>query len=197
MVKVIFDFISALLGVIFLAPVLLLIAILIKLSSKGPVLFIQNRVGKNGKMIGVYKFRTMIVDAEKLGLKITVDNDPRVTSVGNKLRKFKLDELPQLFNVLNGSMSLVGPRPEVIEYMDKYPCDIRKKILSVRPGITDLASIEFRDENKILAGVENPSKTYIEEILPIKQNYYLDYVENQSLFLDIQIIFKTIVAIVK
>jgi len=197
MIKRLFDFIASFFGILFLSPVLIFIAFWIKKDSNGPVLFIQQRVGLNGKSIGVYKFRTMIIDAESKGLKITVGRDPRITNSGYFLRKYKLDELAQLFNVLNGSMSLVGPRPEVQEYIDEYPEDIRIKVLSVRPGITDFASIEFKDENSILDGALDPQKTYIEEILPIKQQYYLKYVEEQNLVLDIKLILKTIMAILK
>ncbi|KXO13738.1 putativeCPS biosynthesis glycosyltransferase [Moritella sp. JT01] len=197
MIKRLFDFITSFFGILFLSPVLIFIAFWIKKDSNGPILFIQQRVGLNGKSIGVYKFRTMIMDAESKGLKITIGRDPRITDSGHFLRKYKLDELAQLFNVLNGSMSLVGPRPEVQEYIDEYPEDIRSKVLSVRPGITDFASIEFKDENSILDGAKDPQKTYIEEILPIKQQYYLKYVEEQNLVLDIKLILKTIVAIIK
>jgi len=197
MIKRLFDFITSFFGILFLSPVFIFIAFWIKKDSNGPVLFIQQRVGLNGKSIGVYKFRTMIIDAESKGLKITIGRDPRITESGHFLRKYKLDELAQLFNVLNGSMSLVGPRPEVQEYIDAYPEDIRNKVLSVRPGITDFASIEFKDENSILDGAKDPQKTYIEEILPIKQQYYLKYVEEQNLVLDIKLILKTIVAILK
>lgn len=196
MIKRIFDFILALLGIIVLSPILLLIALSIKATSKGPILFIQKRVGQFGNNLKVFKFRTMIVDAELKGLKITVGKDPRITSVGYKLRKYKLDELPQLFNVLFGTMSLVGPRPEVREYIDLYPEDIKLKVLSIKPGITDLASIEFKDENEMLSLSDNPQSTYINEILPIKQNYYIKYVEDKSIFLDIKIIFLTLKAII-
>lgn len=197
MTKRLFDFFASLFGILLISPVFVFIALWIKKDSKGPVLFIQQRVGLNGTLIGVYKFRTMIIDAESKGLKITVGRDPRITDSGHFLRKYKLDELAQLFNVLEGSMSLVGPRPEVQEYIDEYPDDIRQKVLSVRPGITDFASIEFKDENSILAGAEDPHKTYVEEILPIKQKYYVKYVDEQSVMLDISLIFKTIFAILK
>ena len=197
MVKRVFDFLCSALGVILLSPCFFIIAIWIKVDSAGPIFFVQKRVGRNGKPFGVYKFRTMIADAESKGLKITVGKDPRITSSGHFLRRTKLDELAQLFNVLGGSMSLVGPRPEVQEYIDAYPEDIKKIVLSVKPGITDYASIEFKDENTLLENSIDPSKTYIEEILPVKQKYYLKYVEDQSFFLDIKIIFKTIFVILK
>ena len=197
MVKRVFDLLCSGLGVVLLSPFFLIIAIWIKFDSAGPILFVQKRVGRNGKPFGVYKFRTMIVDAESKGLKITVGNDPRITSSGHFLRRTKLDELAQLFNVLGGSMSLVGPRPEVREYIDAYPEDIKKIVLSVKPGITDYASIEFKDENKLLEKSIDPNRTYIEEILPVKQEYYLKYIEDKSFFLDIRIILKTIFVILK
>ena len=197
MVKRVFDFLCSALGVVLLSPCFFIIAIWIKVDSAGPICFVQKRVGRNGKPFGVYKFRTMIVDAESKGLKITVGKDPRITSSGHFLRRTKLDELAQLFNVLGGSMSLVGPRPEVQEYIDAYPEDIKKIVLSVKPGITDYASIEFKDENKLLEKSIDPSKTYIEKILPVKQQYYLKYIEDKSFFLDIKIILKTIFIIFK
>lgn len=182
MVKRVFDFFCSALGLVLLSPCFLIIAIWIKVDSTGPIFFVQKRVGRHGKPFGVYKFRTMIVDAESKGLKITVGKDPRITSSSHFLRRAKLDELAQLFNVLGGSMSLVGPRPEVQEYIDAYPEDIKKIVLSVKPGITDYASIEFKDENKLLEKSIDPSKTYIEEILPVKQRYYLKYIEDKSFF---------------
>jgi len=197
MVKRVFDLLCSGLGVALLSPLFVIIGIWIKVDSPGPIFFVQKRVGKSEQQFGVYKFRTMIVDAESKGLKITVGNDPRITSIGHFLRRTKLDELAQLFNVLGGSMSLVGPRPEVQEYIDAYPEDIKKIVLSVKPGITDYASIEFKDENKVLENSIDPSKTYIEEILPVKQQYYLKYIEDQSFFVDIKIIFKTVFVILK
>ena len=197
MIKRIFDLLCSGFGILILSPFLLVVAIWIKIDSVGPIFFVQKRVGKNGIAFGVYKFRTMVVDAESKGLKITVGKDPRITNSGHFLRKTKLDELAQLFNVFGGSMSLVGPRPEVQEYIDVYPDDIREKVLSVKPGITDYASIEFRNENEMLKDSLDPNKTYIEEILPIKQRFYLKYVENQNIFLDVKLIFKTIIAIIR
>jgi lipopolysaccharide/colanic/teichoic acid biosynthesis glycosyltransferase len=197
MVKRLFDLFFSLFGILFLSPVLLFIAIWIKIDSQGPVLFIQTRVGLNGVSIGVFKYRTMVADAESKGLKITVGKDPRITKCGHFLRKYKLDELAQLLNVVNGTMSFVGPRPEVKEYIDFYPDGIKETILSVRPGITDFASIEFKDENDLLENAPDPHKAYIEEILPIKQKYYIQYVKEQSILLDIKLIFKTIITIIK
>lgn len=139
----------------------------------------------------------MVPDAEKHGLKITVGGDPRITGSGRFLRKYKLDELPQLFNVLFGEMSLVGPRPEVREFVDLYPPDVRKKVLSVKPGITDLASLEYKDENDLLKDAENPREVYIQEIMPRKLDYYVQYVDQHTLWLDFKIILRTIVAVVR
>lgn len=197
MLKRSFDLFFSVLGLIILAPVLVMIAIWIAFDSKGPVFFKQKRVGQYGKEIVVYKFRSMVTDAESKGLKITVGRDPRITDSGHFIRKYKIDELAQLINVINGTMSLVGPRPEVQEYIDVYPQDIKEKVLSVKPGITDFASIEFKDENNLLEGATDPHQTYINEILPIKQKYYLMYVDQQSIWLDIQLIFKTIFALLK
>lgn len=192
MLKRLFDIASSFTGLVLLFPGLLVIALWIKLSSTGPVLFCQTRVGLNGKNFSIFKFRTMVVDAEKLGLKVTVGEDPRITSCGRFLRRYKLDELPQLANVLLGTMSLVGPRPEVPEYMDEYTDEVREKILSVRPGITDKASIEFTNEAQILATAQDPRASYINEIMPIKAKYYIEYVDNYSFSMDILIIFKTL-----
>ncbi len=174
-----------------------MIAIWIKVDSPGPVFFRQVRVGQRGKEFRVFKFRTMVPDAEKLGLKITVGGDPRITRTGHFLRKYKLDELPQLFNVLFGEMSLVGPRPEVPEYVELYPAEIREKVLSVKPGITDLASLEYKDENDLLKDAENPREIYIHEIMPRKLEYYVQYVDQRTLWFDFNIILRTIVAVVR
>ena len=190
MIKRLFDFFGSLCGLIVLLPFLLLIALCIKFDSKGPVFFRQLRVGLNGNLFRIHKFRTMMVDSESSG-SLTVGNDTRITKSGQFLRKSKLDELPQLLDVVLGKMSLVGPRPEVKEFIDEYPEKVRKEVLSVRPGITDLASIEMRDENEIIGKYDNPRQAYIEIILPIKQKYYVDYVQSQSLWLDIKIIFMT------
>ena len=195
--KRLFDILCVLGGLLILSPIFIVIAVLIKIDSKGPVYFRQERVGMNGVLFRIFKFRTMVVDAEKLGLKITVGGDARITNVGFFLRKYKLDELPQLFNVLFGEMSLVGPRPEVSEYVAYYSEDERKIIQSVRPGITDLASLEFRDENEMLRDAVNPKDVYIHEILPKKIAYYIEYVTRQNLLLDIKIILRTLAAIVR
>ena len=194
-IKRIFDLVFVILGLLVLFPIFLIIVALIKRDGDGAVLFKQERVGLHGKLFRVLKFRTMVVDAEKQGVKVTTGNDPRITKSGQWLRKFKLDELPQLLNVLKGEMSLVGPRPEVPEYVDFYTEEQKKIVLSVLPGITDKASIEFRNENEILSGSEDPVRDYREKVLPIKLKYYVDYVRERSLWLDFKIIIRTIVAI--
>lgn len=168
----------------------------IKLTSSGSVFFRQTRVGRYENLFRIHKFRTMIVNAESKGLKITVGRDPRVTSIGYILRKTKLDELPQLIDVLLGNMSLVGPRPEVPEYIQYYPKELRDKIFSVRPGITDEASITMIDENEILSKSANPEQAYIKEILPLKLSYAAKYAEKSNLFLDIKLILRTLGKIV-
>lgn len=197
MTKRFFDACASGAGLLVLSPVLLLIAILIRLDSRGPVFFRQERVGQFGRVFRIHKFRTMVVDAERRGMQITVGADPRVTRVGTFLRRYKLDELPQLIDVVLGRMSLVGPRPEVPRYVACYPRDVKDLVLSVRPGITDRASIEFKDENEILGRAADPHRAYVEEVLPIKLGYYVAYVKNRSLFGDIGIIFSTLLAIVR
>lgn len=192
MVKRIFDLFFVIPGILILLPLFLLLAVWIKIDSKGPILFKQKRVGRYEKIFNVYKFRSMVTDAEKMGLKITVGHDPRITQSGYYLRKYKLDEFPQLFNVLFGHMSLVGPRPEVPEYVSLYPEVTRKKVLSVRPGITDPASLKYKDENALLENAKDPNYTYIHEIMPKKLKYYSEYVENQHLWLDFKLILTTL-----
>ncbi|MEQ2025049.1 sugar transferase [Xenorhabdus szentirmaii] len=193
--KKLFDFISSFMGIVILSPILIFIALWIKMDSKGPIFFRQKRVGKYGKPFYIHKFRSMTLDAEEKG-QLTIGNDSRITSSGKFIRKYKLDELAQLIDVLLGTMSLVGPRPEVPKFIDKYPLDIRKEILSVKPGITDLASIEMINENEILSQYPDPHQAYIDIIMPIKAKYYLDYVKQKSFFLDVKIIFKTIYKII-
>lgn len=190
MVKRIFDFLVALLLLLLLLPVFLLVAVIIKCDTSGKVFFIQQRVGKDNQDFGIIKFRTMIADAEKNG-QLTIGNDSRITRSGKFLRKYKLDELPQLFNVLKGDMSMVGPRPEVRKYVSLYN-EEQKKVLSVKPGITDPASIRFADENHLLAGCENPEEKYIREIMPAKLKLNLEYIERQSFLNDIKILFQTV-----
>ena len=191
-VKRIFDLICSALGLIVLSPVLIVIAIKIKLGSDGPVFFKQIRVGENNREFEILKFRTMVVDAEKLGRQITVGNDSRITKIGGFLRKYKLDELPQLINVFKGDMSLVGPRPEVPRYVKLYN-EEQRKVLKVKPGITDLASIRYRDENELLGKAENPDEFYINTIMPDKLALNLEYINKNNVFIDIYIILKTII----
>lgn len=193
--KRLFDCLASFLGLLLLAPLLLLISIAIKLDSAGPVFFRQERVGQYGKFFRIHKFRSMTVDAPSKGLQITIGADARITRVGFWLRKYKLDELAQLIDVFNGSMSLVGPRPEVPHYVEKYPDEIREIVLSVKPGITDWASIKYKDENEILARADDPQQAYVNEVLPIKLQYYVDYVCNRSFFGDIKIICATLIAV--
>ncbi len=196
MAKRIFDFIVSLMGLIFLAPFFLIFAILIKINSSGSVFYLQERVGKHGKLFKLFKFRTMRIDADK-GNAITVGKrDPRITTMGHFLRKFKLDELPQLINVFIGDMSLVGPRPELKKFVDLYN-DQQRKVISVKPGITDYASIQFRNENELLEGKGDPIDFYIREIMPVKLSLNLKYIEERSFWLDIKIILQTLVSIFK
>lgn len=195
-VKRVFDIAASLFGITVLFPVLAVIALCVGLSSTGGVLFRQVRVGRQGKEFKVLKFRTMISGAPAAGPQITAIGDLRVTKVGGILRKTKLDELPQLFNVLFGDMSFVGPRPEVPKYVEMYS-EEQRAVLSIRPGITDPASIRFRDESEILAGSKDPEKMYIEEIMPAKLSLNLAYLQNIGLFGDIKIIFATFARIIK
>ena len=191
-VKRAFDIICSGLGIIVLSPVLIIIAILIKKGSDGPVFFKQIRVGEKGRNFEILKYRTMVVDAEKLGRQITVGNDNRITKIGGFLRKYKLDELPQLFNVFKGDMSLVGPRPEVPRYVELYN-EEQRKVLEVKPGITDLASIQYRDENALLGTAEDPDDMYINTIMPDKLALNLEYIRKSNIFFDIYIIINTII----
>lgn len=191
-----FDVICAVIGLALLSPLFLIIAVWIKLDSQGPVFFRQVRVGRHGTPFRIHKFRTMYTNAEQSG-RLTVGRDNRITRSGHVLRKTKFDELPQLIDVLSGQMSLVGPRPEVQEFIDCYPETVKSKVLSVRPGITDRASIEMVDENEILSKYPDPRKAYIEHILPIKQRYYVAYVDNHNVLTDIKIIIETILKIVR
>lgn len=184
----------ALLGLILLTPLLLLMAFWIKLDSEGPVFFRQERVGRYGVIFRIFKFRTMTVSTEK-NQQLTVGNDVRITRVGYLLRRYKIDELPQLINVMFGTMSLVGPRPEVPRYVKCYPADMREIVFSVPPGITDWASIKYKEENSILGNSLYPEKTYVEEILPIKLKFYIDYVNKRTMWIDLKIIFATIFAV--
>jgi lipopolysaccharide/colanic/teichoic acid biosynthesis glycosyltransferase len=174
----------------------LVVAVLIKADSSGPVFYRQLRVGRGEKLFRIHKFRTMVTEADVRGPLLTAGNDRRITHIGAFLRRWKIDELPQLIDVLRGDMSLVGPRPEVPEYVSHYPEEIRRLVLSVRPGITDRASIHFRDENELLVSKGNPAKFYIEEILPIKLKYHKDYAKRHSVPDDFRIILETLRAVI-
>jgi lipopolysaccharide/colanic/teichoic acid biosynthesis glycosyltransferase len=185
------DFITALVMLLIFTPLMLILALLVKLTSEGPVFFRQKRGGKDGVYFEILKFRSMTEKKSDDKSEFDAGSDMRVTRIGKILRKTKLDELPQLINVLKGEMSFTGPRPEVKTYIDLYP-ERWEKILSVRPGITDPASIEFRNEEEILAASENPEEEYRNSILPVKLTYYEQYVDNISLFYDIKLILKTV-----
>ena len=189
--KRIFDVLASAVGLLLLSPVLFLSAVLIKLEDRGPVFYRGVRVGGYGRPFRIYKFRTMVVNAERLGAPSTADDDPRITKVGNSLRRYKLDELPQLINVLKGEMSLVGPRPEVQLEVALYT-EEEKALLNVRPGITDYASIRFHNEGEILQGSEDPHQAYREKIRPEKIRLGLEYVQNHSLWVDFKIIIQTL-----
>lgn len=193
--KRIFDVVASGLGIVVLSPLMLFIAICIKLGSRGPVFYKQVRVGWKNKDFSILKYRSMRVGADKESLVTIGGHDPRVTRLGYFLRKFKLDELPQLINVFVGDMSLVGPRPEVRHYVDYWTPE-QMHVLDVRPGITDPASIKFRNENELLEKAEDPEKYYIEVIMQEKLKLYLEYVDNHSFLGDLGIIFKTIWAII-
>jgi lipopolysaccharide/colanic/teichoic acid biosynthesis glycosyltransferase len=186
-----FDLVAAILGLVLLFPLLLLVACLIKLDSPGPVLFRQERMGKGFRPFLINKFRTMVHDAPRRGGPITLGADPRITRVGWMLRKTKIDELPQLINVLQGEMSFVGPRPEVRPYVERFREDY-EEILKVLPGITDLASVKYRDEAEVLGRFADPEAAYVGHILPEKIKLAKEYVRRSSLFFDITLILKTL-----
>ncbi len=190
MVKRLFDVLASTVMLVLLSPLLLVLSLAVNFSSKGPVFYMQERIGKNEKLFRIFKFRTMFLDADKKGLLTVGGRDPRVTPVGYFLRKYKLDELPQLFNVMLGEMSLVGPRPEVKRYVEMYSVE-QKKVLEVNPGITDYASIEYANENELLGKADDPEKMYVEEIMPAKLKLNLKYLREQSFLVDLKIIFKT------
>lgn len=195
MLKRSFDVFFSFCGLVILSPVLMIIAIMVKTDSKGPVIYKQERVGRSGKIFRVFKFRSMKQDSDRKGHLTVGGKDPRITKTGYYLRKYKLDELPQLINVLKGEMSFVGPRPEVIKYVQLYD-DNQKKVLNVRPGITDVASIKYRNENELLENSDNPEQYYINEIMTDKLKMNLDYINDRSFFKDIRVILNTIKAII-
>jgi lipopolysaccharide/colanic/teichoic acid biosynthesis glycosyltransferase len=192
MLKRIFDFLVSFFGLIIFSPFFLIIAILIKLDSEGPVFYRGARIGQFGKPFRIFKFRTMVKDAEKMGGPSTSADDPRLTKFGKFLRKYKLDELPQLINVLKGEMSLVGPRPEVPSEVETYNEETKKIILSIKPGMTDLATLADLHEEEILKGSEDPHQTYRKLIKPQKLKLAVEYVKKRNFWLDLVIIFKTI-----
>ena len=196
MVKRIFDFIFAIIGLLFLAPLFIIIAILIKIESKGPVLYKQLRVGRYNLDFKILKFRTMDMNADQLGLLTLGHSDPRITKIGYYLRKYKLDELPQLINVFIGNMSFVGPRPEVRKYVKLYN-QYQMQVFEVRPGITDMASIEFRNESELLSGQEDPINYYIQEIMPKKIQINLKYLKQRNFLKDFVVILNTFKVIIK
>lgn len=196
MSKRLFDLVASALGLLVLAPLMLAIAVWIKWDSPGPVLFRQKRVGRAGVIFDILKFRSMAVQARP-GPLLTVGDDARITRAGRFLRRHKLDELPQLINVLRGDMSLVGPRPEVPRYVACYPPDVRTLVLSVRPGLTDWASIYYRDESAILAKSSDPERTYLDAILPAKLAYYVRYVRERSFWTDLRILYSTLSALLR
>lgn len=196
MVKRLFDIVFACVGLVALVPLFICVVILIKRDSKGPAFYKSDRVGRNGKLFKIYKFRTMHQDAEDIRNSSSCpDDDPRITQIGRFLRKYKINELPQLINVLSGEMSMVGPRPQVKWAVDSYDDEEKKLILSVQPGITDYASIEFSNEGEILRGSTDPDKDYLEKIEPEKIRLELEYIKNKSLWVDAKIISKTLKAI--
>jgi len=196
MSKRLFDFTAALAGLVLLSPLFAATAIWIKLDSHGPVFFRQKRIGHLGVPFDIIKFRTMRENAEDAA-QLTIEHDRRITRVGRFLRRYKLDEFPQLFNVVNGSMALVGPRPEVPRYVACYPAEVRAIVLSVPPGITDWASICYKEENAILARTVNPEQAYLDTILPEKLKYNVRYVQERNFWTDLRIIFSTFRALLR
>ncbi|MDN3920976.1 sugar transferase [Roseateles violae] len=192
MAKRLFDIVCAGLGLLLLSPLLLAVALWVNLDSPGPVLFRQQRVGRFGRPFLIHKFRTMRMDAPALGPQITVGADARITRAGAFLRSAKLDELPQLWDVLRGAMSLVGPRPEVPRYVAMYPAELRELVLSVRPGITDPASLQFRNESELLAAAADPEREYVEVVMPAKLRLAAGYVREAGLWTDLRLIVATL-----
>ncbi len=194
--KRVFDVFMSLILIIFLSPVLFVIYLIIKLDSPGGALFKQKRITAYGKEFNVFKFRTMVTDAEKLGSQVTLEEDPRITKCGKWLRKLRLDELPQLFNILAGDLSFVGVRPEVPRYVKKYTPEMMATLL-MPAGVTSMTSIIYKDESKLLENSANPDATYINEILPQKMKYNLEYIKNSGFWYDLKIMIKTVLAVIK
>jgi lipopolysaccharide/colanic/teichoic acid biosynthesis glycosyltransferase len=194
MLKRVFDLVIALLGLILLAPVLLVVGVVIKLDSRGPVFYGGDRIGKDGKPFKMIKFRTMVVHADRMGAALTHGGDPRVTRMGRVLRKWKIDEIPQLINVVRGEMSLVGPRPEAPVYVHYYTPE-QKQVLAIRPGITGLTQVRYRHEETLLSRCADPEKEYIETIMPQKLAIDLEYIRSRSLLMDLRLLFETFLAV--
>ena len=192
MLKRLFDLLGAAVALLLLSPLLLVVAVVIKLDAPGPVFFRQERVGRFGRPFRIHKFRTMVVDAPQRGLALTVGADPRITRSGAWLRRTRLDELPQLMDVLAGHMSLVGPRPEVPRYVQHYPPALRERALAVRPGITDPSSLDFLDEGELLAAAADPEREYIDRILPRKLQAAADYAARATFWTDLRVIARTV-----
>lgn len=193
--KRIFDFaLSLVMSLVFL-PFIILVGIMIKIDSPGKIFFLQKRVTTNGKIFKIFKFRTMKENSEKLS-GVTIDNDPRITKLGKYLRKFRIDEIPQIFNILTGDLSFVGARPESVKYVKEYSPEMYATLL-MPAGVTSPASILFKDEAELLKGAQNPDETYVKDILPKKMAYNLEYIENCSLLYDIKVMFKTVIAVIK
>lgn len=193
--KRIFDFtLSLVMSLVFL-PFIVLVGIMIKIDSPGKVFFLQKRVTTNGKVFKIFKFRTMKENSEKLS-GVTIDNDPRITKLGKYLRKFRIDEIPQIFNILTGDLSFVGARPESVKYVKEYSPEMYATLL-MPAGVTSPASILFKDEAELLKGAQDPDETYVKDILPKKMAYNLEYIENCSLLYDIKVMFKTVIAVIK
>ncbi len=199
-IKRIFDIIFSLLLLILLLPILVLLAIAIKIDSKGPVFYRQERITKNGKSFRIFKFRTMVQNADKIGSLVTVGNDSRITRIGKVIRKIRLDELPQLINILKGEMSFVGTRPEVKKYVEKYTDEMMATLL-MPAGVTSYASIMYKDEDEVISNLQKSGKTvdeiYIEDVLPEKMKYNLEYIRKFSFGYDIRLCFKTVIGVLK
>ena len=193
-IKRVFDIIVSLILLILLSPVFLVTSIMIKTDSKGPVMFRQVRVTQYGKTFRIFKFRTMVTDAEKLGTQVTVDNDSRITKTGNRLRKCRLDEIPQLLNILKGEMSFVGTRPEVEKYVNCYTPEMMATLL-LPAGVTSTASIAYKDEDRLLKDAVSPDDVYVKQILPEKMKYNLEYLKNFGFFYDIRVMIRTVTAV--
>lgn len=195
MLKRVFDVLAGLFFLAITAPLLCLIALIVKADSKGPVFYRQERTGRYGKIFRIFKFRTMHPDSDRKGLLTVGGRDPRITRAGYLLRRYKLDELPQFINVLNGDMSIVGPRPEVKRYTDLYS-ETQRQVLEVRPGITDYASLQYFDENELLAKAADPEEVYVKEVMPAKLELNLKYIREAGLRTDLRIIFQTAARII-